>query len=832
MSRGLESSVPDDYAGDQWHSASSRGNSGPRLETGGEGIPWRLSSDEGDSAALSIAGSSVHGEGSEVSSPPEKSAYLKSGSQASGSSRKRDRTGSIESGDRTTGYYVGRRREIERLNAEKKKALKLDREKVIRAYSHIELLKKAKINVEEIKSKVDHFSKEELVRRANANMEEVLRIARSSTNLKGSFQGGLKTAAAVTLGIISVLKDRVSMSQEEVHLEEVRSLKREVNVLRQKLETEVESERRKALESAGEAEAYRSQLELTKKELANKELAKKSPSKRTPSAKFRASRAAYTSDSEVMQVDDLQPRVVLDPPDKWPVASIPLEGGRVRIVKEDPKLQKRIYEENIRYLKEREASQMKNGKTQTSKGPASNRRDERIPPGESPRAIADMIREIVAEEIGKALGKPVVREKPRITKVEVIKPAKTVSHERSGGLANAGKSEGANTVLGSERWSSVVGRRSKQSGAASSTPKKKAGPNLSVSQQGRKAVVQRRAPRMAAIQISCRGDISHAQVMSIAKQRVDIGALGIEDIRPRKARTGALLLEIPGKEGQRKADSLAVEMRRALQDHEDVLISRPEKMVELRLRDLEASVSADDVRSRVVELTGCDSNSVKVGEINISFNGLGTLWLRCPVVAANKLAKERRIRIGWTMVRVDMLPDRPLQCYRCLEVGHVRSQCRGPVDRSDRCYRCSGVGHIAKNCLLDAFCAICEDRGFRADHRVGSSVCKPGTGRVLPARSVRPAARAADNSVPMEGDNNKDREKRTMEKVLATGREKAAPMETAMEIEVVSDVRDSGGSAPGDWSHTGDAWGVVHSGDPPIEVEKGAGGAPHCPENA
>ncbi|XP_018373630.1 PREDICTED: cellular nucleic acid-binding protein homolog [Trachymyrmex cornetzi] len=89
------------------------------------------------------------------------------------------------------------------------------------------------------------------------------------------------------------------------------------------------------------------------------------------------------------------------------------------------------------------------------------------------------------------------------------------------------------------------------------------------------------------------------------------------------------------------------------------------------------------------------------------------------------VTKNRRIRIGWTMARVDLLPARPTQCYRCLENGHVRSQCRNEHDRGAACYRCGQGGHIAKDCLEQVHCVICSERNLRADHRMGGPACKP-----------------------------------------------------------------------------------------------------------
>ncbi|XP_018368539.1 PREDICTED: uncharacterized protein LOC108764689 [Trachymyrmex cornetzi] len=105
----------------------------------------------------------------------------------------------------------------------------------------------------------------------------------------------------------------------------------------------------------------------------------------------------------------------------------------------------------------------------------------------------------------------------------------------------------------------------------------------------------RRIPKTAAVQINCRGEASYAETMRIAKSNVDIDMLGIQEIRPRKTRTGALLLEIPGVDGAKKANMLADRLKEVLKEQENVMISRPEKTAEIRIRDLEESVSKEDM---------------------------------------------------------------------------------------------------------------------------------------------------------------------------------------------------------------------------------------------
>jgi hypothetical protein len=95
-------------------------------------------------------------------------------------------------------------------------------------------------------------------------------------------------------------------------------------------------------------------------------------------------------------------------------------------------------------------------------------------------------------------------------------------------------------------------------------------------------------------------------------------------------------------------------------------------------------------------VAGCGSAELQVGEIRTTRYGLGTTWVRCPVAGARKLARDGKVALGWSTARVTAIPKRPLQCFKCLELGHVRVTCTFNVDRGHPCYRCGGSGHRAR----------------------------------------------------------------------------------------------------------------------------------------
>lgn len=123
-------------------------------------------------------------------------------------------------------------------------------------------------------------------------------------------------------------------------------------------------------------------------------------------------------------------------------------------------------------------------------------------------------------------------------------------------------------------------------------------------------------------------------------------------------------------------------MREVLAEKEGVLVSRSCPTAEIRVRDLTEAVEEADILQAVASAGDCDPTSVKVGAIRSTGRSLSTVWVRCPLGVANRLIAAKKLRIGWLKTRVEALERRLLQCYKCLEKGHVQAQCSSDADRS------------------------------------------------------------------------------------------------------------------------------------------------------
>jgi hypothetical protein len=206
-------------------------------------------------------------------------------------------------------------------------------------------------------------------------------------------------------------------------------------------------------------------------------------------------------------------------------------------------------------------------------------------------------------------------------------------------------------------------------------------------------------------------------------------------MKMRKGMTGAIVLGVLGDKDREKASALATHLTQVL-DPATVKVTAPARMAELRVDGIDISITKEELRNALALAAGCGGAEVQVGEIGTSRGGLDSAWVRCPLAGARKLAQAGRIVLGWSTARVEAIAKRPLQCFKCLELGHVRATCVSTVDRSHICYRCGEAGHRARGCPASApKCRLCELLGAPAAHRMGGEACcspRRNKKRILP----------------------------------------------------------------------------------------------------
>ncbi|KMQ89927.1 hypothetical protein RF55_10374 [Lasius niger] len=134
--------------------------------------------------------------------------------------------------------------------------------------------------------------------------------------------------------------------------------------------------------------------------------------------------------------------------------------------------------------------------------------------------------------------------------------------------------------------------------------------------------------------------------MQLAKKNIFLENLKIDNIDCRRAMTGGLLLQIDGKDNQSKAEKLTDQLQNLFANNKSVKVYKPQQMAELRILGIDDTITCEDIARTVTETGDCRMTEVRTGPIRIAGRGMGTVWVRCPLIAANKLAGMGKIKVG------------------------------------------------------------------------------------------------------------------------------------------------------------------------------------------
>nr|XP_033195566.1 uncharacterized protein LOC117159658 [Bombus vancouverensis nearcticus] len=263
-----------------------------------------------------------------------------------------------------------------------------------------------------------------------------------------------------------------------------------------------------------------------------------------------------------------------------------------------------------------------------------------------------------------------------------------------------------------------------------------------------------RAPRTSAVTITLtdKSSQSYAEVLAAAKDSVFLTELGINTMRMRKTITGGVILEVPEDQGREKAAALAAQLTRAL-DPNEVRVATPFRAAEARVSLIDIAATKAEIQDTLARESGCKPEDIRLGEIRPARNGLGTVWIRGPASAVRKLAQAGKVAIGWSTAKVEAIERRPLQCYRCLGIGHTGKTCTAKEDKGHLCFRCGEPGHQARACTTASpKCRLCEALGAPSVHRMGGPACAPSKKGTKGAARGSTAARGSEKGSPSQSD--------------------------------------------------------------------------------
>jgi parvulin-like peptidyl-prolyl isomerase len=107
---------------------------------------------------------------------------------------------------------------------------------------------------------------------------------------------------------------------------------------------------------------------------------------------------------------------------------------------------------------------------------------------------------------------------------------------------------------------------------------------------------------------------TYRNAMSVVRREIKLSDADIAEIRPRKVVMGSLIFEIAGQDAGSKASRLVERMACAFQDF-PAKVAMPRRTTELKVTELENSVTPEKVVAAVAEAGGCRAEEVNVGVI-------------------------------------------------------------------------------------------------------------------------------------------------------------------------------------------------------------------------
>lgn len=201
----------------------------------------------------------------------------------------------------------------------------------------------------------------------------------------------------------------------------------------------------------------------------------------------------------------------------------------------------------------------------------------------------------------------------------------------------------------------------------------------------------------------------YADILRSIKSSVNIDDAGIKIKSIKKTAKGDVMLEVLG--GKDKAEALKREIVSGNSGTRAVIKNNEETVY---VTGIECDVTSEELIQAIAKDTGNTAQgNIRVMSIRPNLSGSQNATLIMDRKAAYDLSKRGSIKIGWTSCRV-RLQVNIVRCYRCLEFGHHRRECKGD-DKGAVCMKCGKVDHKAKACTNTSFCLTCKKEGHRAD---------------------------------------------------------------------------------------------------------------------
>jgi len=230
------------------------------------------------------------------------------------------------------------------------------------------------------------------------------------------------------------------------------------------------------------------------------------------------------------------------------------------------------------------------------------------------------------------------------------------------------------------------------------------------------------------VKIKEESEISYQVLMTELRKNINPEAeLGIKKLSVHKAMSGCRIIRITGEEAEFQADLLINKIKENIRKYGDhVLTYKPglggKNQMHFEAGGSDDTLTEDEVKKQILESVGGSEKEFKFNRFLYTSRGWRVRF-SCTKNIGNKLLDRGYLKIGWSRVRVRLLPRAKTRCYKCLKTGHTINNCREETDRGRRCFNCGNTGHNAGQCAMEAGCPLCRDQGFESTHKLGNFKC-------------------------------------------------------------------------------------------------------------
>lgn len=207
-------------------------------------------------------------------------------------------------------------------------------------------------------------------------------------------------------------------------------------------------------------------------------------------------------------------------------------------------------------------------------------------------------------------------------------------------------------------------------------------------------------------------DKTYADLLKMVKNSVNPSELGVDIGDVKKTRDGNLLLTIQN--GSDRAEIFKKELSEKLPG---ITVSTRTKKKVIHIKGMDELATEREIRDSVAKVTSLRPETIDVRALRPAFGNHQNATIIVEEKAAEELIRLGKIKIGWLNCKL-IERKREEKCTRCWDIGHHKSNCKGP-NREHLCLKCGKPDHKAAECKNEPYCLQCKEAG----HQTGSRRC-------------------------------------------------------------------------------------------------------------